>query len=175
MLQREPSGDPLVLRYSKCTQQPLVKNAGAITPAQSESVNATKPSCCHLLRLLLNLSILHTNRRANRQAGRCSRHREIQLHYNNKSPSLPDRLSVSHEVQLLPLPPPSSARDSQTSVLKQLFFVCSALIFPSKIRPLFEFQLEFIAFSEQFEGLRYPIWRWTVKPKENTGCIHNLR
>lgn len=45
---------------SKCAQQPLVKNAGAITPAQSESVNATKPSC-HILRLLLNPSILQVN------------------------------------------------------------------------------------------------------------------
>lgn len=49
------------MRYSsKCAQQPLIKNAGAITPAQSESVNATKPSC-HILRLLLNLSILQVN------------------------------------------------------------------------------------------------------------------
>lgn len=57
--------DPLVRYSSKCTQQPLVKYAGAITPAESESVNATEPSCCFLLpfhrrcRYTSNLSILH--------------------------------------------------------------------------------------------------------------------
>lgn len=38
----------LVPCSSKCTQQPFVKNAGAITPAEAESVNATKLSCCFL-------------------------------------------------------------------------------------------------------------------------------
>lgn len=52
--------DPLARCSSKSMQQPLVKNARAITPAQSESVNTTELSC----RLLLNLSILHVNRHA---------------------------------------------------------------------------------------------------------------
>lgn len=40
-----PCGDPLKRCSSKCTRQPLVKNVGAITPPESKSLNASKPSC----------------------------------------------------------------------------------------------------------------------------------
>lgn len=109
-----PCGDPLVCCSSRSTQQPLVKNAGAITPAESESVNATKPSC----RLLLpfhcchssNLSVLRVNRHAKGRAADTSGTESFSYTRTTKALLyLTVCLSVSHEVQLLARPSPFSS------------------------------------------------------------------
>lgn len=154
-LQSEPCGDPLVHCSSKCTQQPLVKNAGAITPAESESVNATKPSCHLLLHLLLpfrcrrrytsNLSVLHVNRRAKGRAADAADTESFSYTRTTKALlCLTACLSLTR-CSYFPLPRPSRARDLQPdilhhrlSVLTQLlfwtFFLLST-VFPSKREP----------------------------------------
>lgn len=54
VLQQKPCRSPLVHCSSKCMRQPVVKNAGAITPTEAESLSTTKPRC-HRFPLLLPL------------------------------------------------------------------------------------------------------------------------
>lgn len=132
LVQQEPCGDPLVHCSSKCAQQPLVKNAGAITPTESESVNTTKPSC----RLLPppfhrrcgftgNPSILHVNRHAKGRAADAADTQSFSYTRTTKALlCLTACLSLTR-CSYFPLPRPSPARDLQADILHQQLSVLS--------------------------------------------------
>lgn len=113
---------------SKRTQQPLVKNAGAITLAESESVNATKPSCRHLLLpfhrrccYTSNLSILHVNWHAKGRPADAADTESFSYTRTTKALlCLTVCLSLTRCSQppLPPFPRPSRPRDSLTSFTK---------------------------------------------------------
>lgn len=82
---------------SKCARQQLIKNARAITPAESGWRNGTE------LSLASNLSILHVNRRAR---GRAADEADAESFSYTGTTNALLCLTVSHEVQLLPPPSP---------------------------------------------------------------------
>lgn len=128
---RAPCGDPLVCCSSRSTQQPLVKNAGAITPAESESVNATEPSC-HLLlpfhrrcRYSSNLSIPHVNRHAKGRAADTASPESFSYTRTTKALLCPTVCLSLPRCSYLPLPRSSLARNSQPDILHHQLSVLS--------------------------------------------------
>lgn len=135
------SSSALLLKV--CMQQPLVKNAGAITPAESESVDATKPSCHILLpfqsRYTGNLSIFHVNRHAKGRAADAADTRSFSYTRTTKALlCLTACLSLTR-CSYFALPHPSLARDLQPDIFHHQLSVltqpiscpfCSALSSP---------------------------------------------